>query len=89
MVSSALKIFGRDLQHLADNQPVSPECLYCETLVDSEMVEYGEGRLHQVCYDRFGEEMTSAFPNELVPIEPQLFDYLLASEQSLEESCPF
>jgi hypothetical protein len=88
-MATALKIFGRDLQHLADNQPVSPECLYCETLADSEMVEYGEGRLHQVCYDRFSEEMVLAFPNELVPIAAQSFDYLLMSEQSLEESCPF
>lgn len=63
----------RDL--VEDGEPVSPDCPYCDEPISGETRNYGGGLMHRGCYDEFGEDMESVFPDELAPINPRRFEH--------------
>ena len=54
-------------------ETIVPDCPYCDKPATGKTVNYGGGPMHERCYILFGEEMASAFPDELAPIDPELF----------------
>lgn len=73
-MTTALKRFAETLDEIGRPEMVSPDCPYCENPTGGRMVEYGGSHLHAECYDRFRAEMEMAFPDEVQPLDPELFD---------------
>lgn len=69
----------RDL--VEDGMPVSPDCPYCEEPISGETRSFGGGLMHLPCFDAFGDDLDSAFPDVLAPIHPQLFEDVDWEEQ--------
>jgi len=55
-------------------ETVTPDCPYCDKPATGKTVNYGGSLMHEHCYDAFGREMASAFPDELAPLDPELFE---------------
>ena len=47
-------------RHLVDNQPIEPDCAYCDKPMSGEARTVGDSRLHQACFDEYGQEMEDA-----------------------------
>lgn len=94
-------MIGRHDEH-GRGELATPDCPYCEQPIDGETVNYGGGPMHKRCWDKFGEEMATAFPGELQPIDESIFtdaldpDYcqpedgeLLAVMEQQDDETPF
>ena len=73
-MTNALATFDATLRDLVDDgQPIAPDCPYCDKPISGDTRQYGGGLMHRKCYDAFGEDLETAFPDDLAPIHPQRF----------------